>query len=110
MPRFPHAKAALYGCLLALLLIATPLWAQTTVNGQTETGAFYTFIVPDGWQPANGLVIWNHGFDLNPVSANPDLGPLRDLHLSQGYAVAASSYSQIGWALFQTICSLSSMV
>ncbi|MEM8995187.1 MAG: hypothetical protein AAGF23_10405 [Acidobacteriota bacterium] len=103
MPRLPHAKAALYGCLLALLLIAAPAWAQTTVNGQTETGAFYTFIVPDGWQPANGLVIWNHGFDLNPISENPDLGPLRDLHLSQGYAVAASSYSQIGWALFQTI-------
>ena len=30
----------------------------------------------------------------------PSLGPLKDLQISEGYAVAASSYRQRGWALF----------
>jgi hypothetical protein len=57
-------------------------------------------MVPDVW---NGdLAIWNHGFGLSPLGPVSDLGPLRDVQLAEGYAVAASSYQQIGWAIFKT--------
>lgn len=79
-------------------------------GGQTASGSFYQFAVPDGWTPANGLVIWNHGFSLSPIGPDPDLGPLVDVHLAQGYAVAASSYSLTGWAVFQTVTDLEQMV
>ena len=48
------------------------------------------------------LVINNHGFDFNPPAPNPGLGPLAALQLSEGYAVAASSYSNCCWTLFST--------
>jgi len=85
-----------------LALSPFALQAQTVRTGQTPGGAFYRIEVPDGWQPADGLVIWNHGFDLDPPGPNPDLGPLVDLQLAEGYAVAASSYRLAGWAVFQT--------
>jgi hypothetical protein len=80
--------------------LAVPSPAQTVISGRTGGGAYYQIAVPDAW---NGdLVIWNHGFSLDPASPNPDLGPLADLQLAEGYAVAASSYRQIGWAVFKT--------
>src|SRR5690606_36708092 len=33
----------------------------------------------------------------------PGLGPLQDLMLDEGYAIAATSYRQRGWALFHAI-------
>ena len=66
-----------------------------------KDGAFFRIVVPDDW---NGeLVIWGHGFSLSPLEEPVDLGPLADIQLAQGYAVAASSYSQVGWALFRTV-------
>lgn len=89
--------------ILLLLLGALPVMAgPTDITGQTAGGAFYRIVVPTGWQPADGLVIWNHGFDLDPVGPVSDLGPLVDVQLAEGWAVAASSYSLPGWALFQT--------
>ena len=74
--------------------------ADTVLTGNTDGGAFFRIVVPTVW---NGdLVIWNHGFSLNPVGPVSDLGPLVALQLSEGYAVAASSYQQLGWALFKT--------
>ncbi|MFQ5458598.1 MAG: hypothetical protein ACE5FC_09145, partial [Myxococcota bacterium] len=66
-----------------------------------KKGAFFRIVVPDVW---NGdLVIWNHGFSLSPIGPVSDLGPLAfPVQIPEGYAVAASSYSQIGWALFKT--------
>lgn len=76
------------------------LRAQTILGGTTDGGAFYTFVVPDDW---NGdLVIFNHGLSRDPVGPVGDLGPLSQLQLAQGYAIAASSYQQSGWALFKT--------
>ncbi len=88
----------------ALLILASHVQAQTVQTGQTASGAFYRIEVPAGWQATDGLVIWNHGFDLEPIAAlsHEDLGPLVDVQLAAGYAVAASSYSLPGWALFQT--------
>ncbi|MEJ2133411.1 MAG: hypothetical protein P8Y95_17695, partial [Gammaproteobacteria bacterium] len=63
----------------------------------SDDGAFYKIVVPDAW---NGdLVIWNQGLFLEPREPVSDLGPLALLQLSEGYAVAASSYQQIGWSL-----------
>ncbi len=87
---------------LVLTLTFFPVLAQTEVSGQLSNGSYFSIAVPDGWTPADGLVIWNHGFDLAPPSPEPDLGPLMDHQLASGYAVAASSYSQAGWALFGT--------
>jgi hypothetical protein len=57
-------------------------------------------VVPDSW---NGqLVIWNHGITLAPPGPVTDLGPLASVQLAEGYAVAASSYRQTGWALFKS--------
>ena len=88
--------------LVTLLLLSAAASAQTERNGQTPGGSFYSISVPTGWTPADGLVIWNHGFDLDPPSPNPGLGPLVDVQLAEGYAVAASSYRLSGWALFDT--------
>jgi hypothetical protein len=74
--------------------------ADTDLTGVTDGGAFFKIVVPDAW---NGdLVIQNHGFSLSPIGPVGDLGALAQLQLSEGYAVAASSYQQIGWALFKT--------
>ena len=85
--------------LAAVLGAAAPTTADTTITGE-KLGAFFKVTVPTTW---NGtLVISNHGFDFNPPGPNPDLGPLAALMLSEGYAVAASSYSNCCWTLFST--------
>ncbi len=86
--------------LAAVLLgLSTPAPADTTITGEKQ-GAFFTITVPDAW---NGdLVINNHGFDFDAPDPNPGLGPLAPVMLSEGYAIAASSYSQCCWALFST--------
>ena len=93
--------------------------------GQTTSGAYYAIAKPEGWTEKDGLVIWNHGFQsfltgfetadllsiLNPswdgyysgeVQAKPGLGPYAETILEEGYAMAASSYSQTGWAVFDS--------
>ncbi len=95
-------KRFLWATLLLATVAAAPVHAVTLQTGQTDAGAFYRIEVPDLW---NGqLVIWNHGFTLSPAAplAHADLGPLVDLQLAEGYAVAASSYQQNGWAVFKT--------
>ncbi len=97
-----------------------PVW-----HGELASGGFYTIVKPEGWVEADGLVIWNHGFQsfltgfestdllslLNPfwegyytgsVQDEPGLGPYADVLLADGYAMAASSYSQTGWAVFDS--------
>lgn len=93
-------------CLCAVLFSFQQSAAQITeFQGQTDTGAFYSIAVPDNWSAEKGLVIWNHGYQGYTATApesNPSLGPLEDIVLSQGYAMAASSYSQTGWAVFNS--------
>ena len=97
-----------------------PVW-----YGETAGGAYYTIAIPEGWVEADGLVLWNHGFQsfltgfeaedllslLDPswdgyytgsVQAEPGLGPYADTILAEGYAMAASSYNQTGWAVFDS--------
>ena len=73
-----------------------------TINGQTADGALYTFVVPADW---NGrLVTYVHGIvDPGAPVAVPTtqdgFTTLRDQWLAAGYAVAASSFSENGYAL-----------
>jgi hypothetical protein len=99
--------------LVALLLVAcaaagTPAAAQTVLTGNTAGGAFYRIVLPDGW---NGdLVIWNHGFDLDPIGPVDEFGPVEDVVLLEGFALAASSYRQTGWAVFKSNQDLRALV
>ncbi|MEP7043361.1 MAG: hypothetical protein ABI843_09870 [Dokdonella sp.] len=96
---FNYPRAA----LLALAAItATPLAAQE-FTGQAPSGAWYHLQAPDGWQPGGALVLYQHGLDFSPAENPPGLGPLKSLMLSEGYAIAASSYNQRGWALFTAL-------
>jgi hypothetical protein len=99
--------AALTMTLLALL--ANTGSASTVLEGATDGGALIKIEVPDAWN--GGLVIYNHGFDLGAIVPSiPSLGPLAALQLSEGYAVAASSYQQNGWALYKTKNDLQNLV
>jgi dienelactone hydrolase len=91
-----------------VLLIAVSSHAQVTFVSGEAKDSFYQFAVPADW---NGtLVIWNHGYSFSPPGPNPDLGPLVDVQLAQGYAVAASSYSQSQWAVFNSRRDIARMV
>jgi hypothetical protein len=100
--------------LTILALFSTTSMANTEptftmVDGITDGGAYYLIAVPPIW---NGdLVIWNHGLTLDPPGplSMEDLGPLAPSQLAEGYAVAASSFQQSGWALFKTKNDLQNM-
>jgi hypothetical protein len=78
--------------------LALPAAADTTITGEKK-GAFFTIVVPTGW---NGdLVIYNHGYDFDFIDS-PGIGPIGPLWLSQGYAVAATGHSMSGWVLFNS--------
>jgi hypothetical protein len=90
----------MFALVLALVGVsAQSARADTVLDGSTE-GAFFRIVVPTNWN--GNLVIYNHGFSLAPLAPVTDLGPLAPLQLSQGYAVAASSYRMIGWSLFRS--------
>src|SRR5260370_41422546 len=63
----------------------------TCYAGVDEHGAHFLIAVPKDY--TNQLVLWNHGYTLAPPAplGGADLGPGL-LLLSEGYAVAASSY------------------
>ena len=86
------------GVMTALAMMAAH--AERDFSGQTPSGAYYSIAVPDSWQSGQVLVMYQHGLEFSDPGANPSLGPLKDLQLSEGYAVAASSYRQRAWALF----------
>ena len=102
-------RSYLFAVSLLLAVVAlSPAFADTELSGQGPGGAYYKIVVPDSWN--NKLVIWNHGFSLSPVGPVDDLGPLVDVHLAEGFAVAASSYRLAGWAVFDTSEDLEEMV
>ena len=75
-----------------------------TLTGTFHDGATYMIQVPANW---NGtLVLYSHGY-VTPGSANPatDVGdPLTGQWLlTNGYALAGSSYATTGWAVQQAI-------
>ena len=95
----------MFFCWLLCACGFTSLQAQAAreLTGSTPAGAQYRIMVPDGWRDGDPLVMYQHGLDFAPTRETPGLGPLRDLMLEQGYAIAASSFRQRGWALFHAI-------
>ncbi|MGN6520575.1 MAG: hypothetical protein ACTHK2_14220 [Dokdonella sp.] len=91
---------------LALLALGVAFGAHAATrvySGEAPSGAWYKFEVPDGWRAGDTLVLYQHGFDLKAPADAPGLGPLRRIMLAEGYAVAATSYRERGWALFTAI-------
>lgn len=86
--------------VVAALLFAASAHAERDYSGSTAAGAYYHIAVPDSWQPGGSLILYQHGLTFSPPAPNPGLGPLSALQLSEGYAIAATSYSQRSWALF----------
>jgi pimeloyl-ACP methyl ester carboxylesterase len=75
-----------------------------TLTGTLRDGATYLIEVPTDW---NGtLVLYSHGY-VTPGSPNPatDVGDPLTGHwlLTNGYALAGSSYATTGWAIQQAI-------
>lgn len=73
-------------------------------NGRDANGAYYLIAIPSNY---NGqLLLHCHGGPLfsyetiTPLTHENDLGPfsVRDV-LNKGWAIAASSYAQVGWAV-----------
>ena len=95
-----HRFAVGLTTLASLFACADAARAVQTLSGQTASGAYYQIQVPDGWKAGDSLVLFQHGLSFDPPKPNPSLGPLATLQLQEGYAVAASSYSQRAWALF----------
>ena len=88
---------------LAMLAAAAPVRASGEFTGQLPSGAYYHVEIPDGWQPGDALVLYQHGLDFTNPSDPPGLGPLHTVMLAEGYAIAATSYRERGWALFSAI-------
>ena len=85
--------------LTVVVLAAAQAPSFTTITGTIGPGAQYEIAMPTG--PWNGeLVVYAHGIVApNLPVALPDIGPLRQLLTSQGFAVIDSSYSQNGYAV-----------
>jgi hypothetical protein len=88
---------------IAVVAMAAPVQADQEFTGRLASGAYYHVEVPDGWQPGDALVLYQHGLDFTAPSNPPGLGPLRAVMLAEGYAIAATSYRERGWALFGAI-------
>jgi hypothetical protein len=86
-----------------VLALASPARAVEEFTGRLASGAWYHVEIPDGWRPGGTLVLYEHGLDFTTPANPPGLGPLRDVVLAEGYAVAATSYRERGWALFTAI-------
>lgn len=100
-------------CFAILLLSASSILAQecppgvpagsTCTSDQDASGAFFLIAIPQNY---NGqLVLWNHGYTLNPPQplGAADLGPALGF-MQFGFAAAASSYRPDalglgGWAV-----------
>lgn len=85
--------------LATLLLLASVGFAQQIVIDQTGDGSQYELAMPANW---NGiLVVYAHGIvdPQAPVALPDDVTPLRDGLLSQGFAMAYSSFASNGYAV-----------
>jgi len=91
-----------YSILLASLLCCfSAVAVPQVIEGEAGSGAKYLITVPDDW---NGdLVVYAHGI-IEPfipvvMPFKDDIDALRDTFVSNGYAVAYSSYSANGFAV-----------
>lgn len=88
--------------LVVLPLLAAPVAALTEITETLASGAHIRIAVPDGWTAGDGLVLYQHGFNM-AFDTDSDLGPIRERQLDDGYALAASGFRGRGWALFNSV-------
>ena len=90
----PHSPAAKHN----------PPFSVATYTGTFADGATYLIQVPQPWN--GGLVLYSHGYVL-PGAANGAADasdPVTGAYLlSEGYALAGSSYATTGWAIQQAL-------
>lgn len=101
-----HAMLRYLVLAMVLFGVCTTAGAQSAVQdftGTTPSGAWYQIELPPGWKAGDALVMYQHGLDFTDASSAPGVGPLSTVMLGEGYAIAASSFSQRGWALFTAI-------
>lgn len=92
-------RRLLLGCLC---VVSMPALALTEITDILPSGAYIRIAVPDAWQTGDDLILYQHGFNMAFDTA-PDLGPLREIQLADGYAMAASGFSTRGWAMFSAV-------
>jgi pimeloyl-ACP methyl ester carboxylesterase len=102
--RLLRALTLAVGALLALAVVPAQAAPGPVDEVGTIDGAPFQIQIPAPW---NGtLVLFSHGYEVpgqpksNPTTDAPDAGSGTWL-LDHGYALAASGYSQQGWALQQ---------
>lgn len=86
--------------IVAGALLASAAFAEET-RGPLPGGGDWVIEAPANW---NGTVLlYSHGYSpsLRPAESAPR--GQREAYLAQGYGLAASSYSQAGWALEQAL-------
>lgn len=91
--------ARLCAVLLAATSLATAASEPRRLEGRHDSGAQWAIDLPAKW---NGtLLLYARGYAPAVPTRPPETGPreLRDWLLSQGYALAASSYRSGGWSL-----------
>ena len=84
-------RSIVFAAGLLSLAVAFPARATQEFTGRVASGAYYRIQIPDGWQPGDALVMYQHGLDFTTPSDTPGLGPLRSVMLSEGYAIAVKS-------------------
>lgn len=87
--------------IIALLICTTAFSATQVVEGETGQGTKYHITMPEQWN--GGLIVYAHGFidAAEPIGlpVKDDIEPLRNMLVSNGWAVAYSSYSRNGFAV-----------
>lgn len=105
MRRSNQARFFLALAAIILLAVAGSAYAQvTTHTGTLPDGATFLIEVPSHW---NGtLLLYSHGYVV-PGTPNPphDVGDpaTRLVLLSNGFALAGSSYATTGWAIHEAL-------
>jgi hypothetical protein len=96
--------------LLSAALLLAAAWVSPAAaqagerqwRAVTDGGANVFARVPASWRPGDPLVVVNHGYSLD-FDDSPSLGPLVDLQLAQGFAVAASGFRTRGWGAYTAL-------
>ena len=108
MPCASGSRARVLAFLIgiSLALAAPQAHAQSHFEGEIGPGSTYEIDVPANWHGA--LVVYAHGMvqadlPVMPPSLQPQFIELRQMLLSSGFALAASSYSSNGWALADAV-------
>ena len=76
---------------IGVVAMAAPVQAAEEFTGRLASGAYYHVEVPDGWQPGDALVLYQHGLDFTTPSSQPELGELRTVMLGEGFSIAGAS-------------------